>query len=94
MTQTNLTRPQALSRIDPTLRGAAIELGVVEFRTGALRAEWEHANLLAAERAAAVDTVESRSIAGPDDQQLGLRLYRGITGSPHRSWCTPTAAAS
>ena len=56
MTQTNLTRPQALSRIDPTLREAAIELGVVEFRTETLRAEREHANLRAAERAAAADT--------------------------------------
>jgi acetyl esterase/lipase len=84
MTQTNLTRPQALSRIDPTLREAAIELGVVEFRTETLRAEREHANLRAAERAAAADTdgvaVESRSIAGPDGRQLGLRLYRGVTG--------------
>jgi acetyl esterase/lipase len=86
MTQTNLARPQALSRIDPALREAAIELGVVEFRTEALRAEREHANLRAAERAAAVDTdgvtVESRSIAGPDGRRLGLRLYRGVTGSP------------
>jgi acetyl esterase len=86
MTQTNLTRPQGLNRIDPVLRDAAIELGVVEFRAETLPAEREQANLLAAQRAAAVDTdgvaVESRSIPGPDGQQLGLRLYRGRTGSP------------
>jgi acetyl esterase len=86
MTQTNLTRPQGLNRIDPALREAAIELGIVEFRAETLPAEREHANLLAAERAAAVDTdgvtVESRSIVGPDGRQLGLRLYRGVTGSP------------
>lgn len=86
MTKTNLTRPQGLNRIDPVLRDAAIELGVVEFRAETLPAEREEANLLAAQRAAAVDTdgvaVESRSIPGPDGQQLGLRLYRGRTGSP------------
>lgn len=86
MTQTNLARPQGLNRVDPALREAAIELGVVEFRAETLPAEREHANLLAAERAAAVDTdgvtIESRSIVGPDGRQLGLRLYRGITGSP------------
>ncbi len=84
MTQTNLTRPQGLNRIDPVLREAAIELGVVEFRAETLPAEREHANLRAAQRAAAVDTggsdviaIESRSIAGPDGQQLDLRFYRG-----------------
>jgi acetyl esterase/lipase len=86
MTQSNLTRPQGLNRIDPTLREAAIGLGVVEFRAETLAVEREHANLLAAERPAAVDadgvTVESRSIAGPDGGQLGLRLYRGVTRSP------------
>jgi len=86
MTQTNLTRPQGLNRIDPVLREAAIELGVVEFRADTLPAERENANLLAARRAAAVDTdgvtVESRSIAGPGGQQLGLRLYRGPIESP------------
>ncbi|HWT50058.1 MAG TPA: alpha/beta hydrolase [Mycobacterium sp.] len=86
MTQTNLTRPQGLNRIDPVLREAAIELGIVEFRTETLPTEREHANLLAAQRAAAVDaegvTIESRSIAGPDGQQLGLRLYRGLTDAP------------
>jgi len=86
MTQTNLTRPQGLNRIDPVLRDAAIELGVVEFRAETLAAEREQANLRAAERAAAVDTdgvtVESRSIPGPDGQQLDLRLYRGRTRSP------------
>ncbi len=86
MTQTNLTRPQGLNRIDPVLREAAVELGVVEFRAETLPVEREQANLRAAQRAAAVDTdsitVESRSIPGPDDQQLGLRLYRGLTESP------------
>lgn len=86
MTQTNLARPQGLNRIDPVLRDAAIELGVVEFRAETLGAEREHANLLAARRAAAADTdgvtVESRFIAGPDGLQLGLRLYRGRTRSP------------
>ncbi|MGB8391863.1 alpha/beta hydrolase, partial [Mycobacterium sp.] len=89
MTQTNLTRPQGLNRIDPVLREAAVELGVVEFRAETLPAEREYANLRAAQRAAAVDTdgsdavaIESRSIAGPGGQQLGLRLYRGPTESP------------
>jgi acetyl esterase/lipase len=81
MTQTDLTRPQGLNRIDPVLREAAIELGIVEFRVETLPAEREHASRLAAERAAAVDTdgvaVESRSIAGPGGQQLNLRFYRG-----------------
>jgi acetyl esterase/lipase len=86
MTQTNLMRPQGLTRIDPVLREAAIDLGVVEFRAETLPAERKEADARAAERAAAVDTdgvaVESRSIAGPDGQQLGLRLYRGGSGSP------------
>jgi len=85
MTQTNLTRPQGLARIDPVLREAAIELGVVEFRAETLPAERKQANLRAAQRAATVDTngvaIESRSIAGPDGQRLGLRLYRGLTES-------------
>jgi acetyl esterase/lipase len=86
MTQTNLARPQGLNRIDPVLREAAIELGVVEFHAETLPSERERANLLAAQRAAAVDTrgvtVESRAIAGPDGHRLGLRMYRGHTGSP------------
>jgi acetyl esterase len=86
MTQTNLTRPQGLTRIDPVLREAAMELGVVEFRAETLATEREQVNLRAAQRAAAVDTggvaVQSRSIAGPDGQQLGVRLYRGRCGSP------------
>jgi acetyl esterase len=86
MTQTNLVRPQGLTRIDPVLRGAAVELGVVEFRAETLPAEREHANLRAAARAAAADTrgvaVESRSIGGWDGQRLGLRLYRGAAPSP------------
>lgn len=86
MTQTNLSRPQGLNRIDPVLRDAAIELGVVEFRAETLPAERKEADARAAERAAATDTdgvaVESRSIAGPDGQELSLRLYRGGTDSP------------
>lgn len=86
MTQTNLSRPQGLNRIDPVLREAAIELGVVEFRDETLPAERERANLRAAERAAAVDTegvaVETRTIPGADGRPLDLRLYRGRTGSP------------
>jgi acetyl esterase len=88
MTQTNLTRPQGLGRIDPALRDTAAGLGIVEFRDESLAAERDHADRVAAERAAAVDasgvTVESRSIEGPDGQPLGLRLYRGQTG-PARS---------
>lgn len=85
MTQTNLARPHGLTRIDPVLRDAAVELGAFEFRAETLAAEREHANLLAAQRAAAADTsgvsIDSRSIAGPGGQ-LGLRLYRGDTESP------------
>src|SRR6476660_5436268 len=86
MTQTNVARPQGLSRLDPALRDAAAGLGIVEFRVETLPAEREQANRLAAERAAAVDTagvsVESRSIPGPGGRQLGLRLYRGAAQSP------------
>lgn len=85
MTQTNLTRPQGLSRIDPALRDAAAELDIVEFLTETLPAERERANRVAAERAAAADTagvvVESRTISGPDAGQLDIRLYRGTTES-------------
>lgn len=85
MTQTNLARPHGLNRIDPVLRDAAIDLGAFEFRAETLPAEREHANLLAARRAAAVDTtgvaIDSRSIAGPDGRPLDLRLYRGHSGS-------------
>jgi acetyl esterase len=81
MTQTSLTRPQGLNRLDPVLRDAAIEQGVVEFRAETLSAEREHANRLAAQRAGAVDpdgiAIESRSIDGPGGRQLGLRFYRG-----------------
>lgn len=80
MTQLDVTRPQGLNRIDPVLREAAIELGVAEFRAETLPAEREHANQLAARRAAAVDTagvaIESRSVTGPGGQ-LNLRFYRG-----------------
>lgn len=89
MTQANLTRPQGLTRIDPVLREAATALGVAEFRTETLPAEREHANRLAAERAAAVDaagvTVETRTIAGPGGHQLTLRLYRGPNLDPAES---------
>jgi len=85
MTQTNLTRPQGLSRIDPALREAAAALGVVEFRVETLPAEREKANRMAAERSAAADTtgvdVESRSIARSEGGQLNLRIYRAYTGS-------------
>jgi acetyl esterase len=84
MTQTNLTRPQGLSRIDPALRDTAATLGIVEFLTETLAAEREQANRAAAEHAAAVDssgvTIESRSIAGPDGDPLELRLYRSSQG--------------
>jgi acetyl esterase len=86
MTQTNLTRPQGLNRIDPVLREVAIELGVVEFRAETLSAEREHANRLAAERVAAAEVkavetavpIETRSIDGPDGRPLNLRFYRGV----------------
>ena len=85
MTQTNLTRPQGLGRIDPELRDAATALGLVEFSAETLPAERDQADRAAAERAAAVDatgvTVESRSIPGPDGGQLQLRLYRGRTAA-------------
>jgi acetyl esterase/lipase len=81
MTQTNLTRPQGLNRIDPALRDAAIEHGIFEFRAETLPAEREQADRLAAERAAAVDTsgvaVETRSITGPGGHRLNLRFYWG-----------------
>lgn len=81
MTQTNVTRPQSLSRIDPALRDAAAELGIVEFSLETLPAEREHANRVAADRAAGVDTtgvtIDDRSITGTDGQQVNLRLYRG-----------------
>ncbi|ORB83317.1 alpha/beta hydrolase [Mycobacterium kansasii] len=88
MTQTNLARPQGLSRIDPALRDAAAALGVVEFSAETLSGEREHANRVAAERAAAIEaaglggvSVESGDIAGPTATRLGLRLYRGGGGS-------------
>lgn len=87
MTQTNLARPQGLSRIDPALRDTAAALGIVEFSAETLSAERQHADRVAAERAAAVDaggagvSIESRYIAGPDGGRLGLRLYRGGSGS-------------
>src|ERR1700754_3921193 len=81
MTQTNVTRPQGLSRIDPALRDTAAEVGVVEFRAETLPAERERADRAAAERAAGADTdgvsIESRSIDGPEGGRLNLRLYRG-----------------
>jgi acetyl esterase len=87
MTQTNLTRPQGLNRIDPVLREAATELGVAEFRAESLSAEREHANRLAADRVAAAEAagaesamvIETRSIDGPEGRPLNLRLYRGVS---------------
>src|SRR5271163_1366283 len=87
MTQTNLTRPQGLNRIDPVLREAANGLGVVEFRAESLSAEREHANRLAAERVAAAEveaaessiSIETRSIDRPDGRPLDLRFYRGVS---------------
>ncbi|WP_156685878.1 alpha/beta hydrolase [Mycobacterium sp. Marseille-P9652] len=85
MTPGNHQRPQGLNRIDPVLREAATELGVVEFRAETLPAERERAGIRAARRAAAADTagvtVESRSIAGPGGP-LGIRLYRGSVPAP------------
>lgn len=84
-TEANRTRPQGLSRIDPALRDVAAMLDIVEYRTETLPTERDHANRLAAERAAAVDagsvTIETCSIAGPGGQRLDLRLYRGVTKS-------------
>ena len=87
MTQTNLTRPQGLNRIDPVLREAAIGLGVAEFRAESLSVEREHANRLAAERVAAAEVeapesavaIETRSIDGPGGRPLSLRFYRGVS---------------
>jgi acetyl esterase len=80
-TDTNLTRPQGLSRIDPALRDTAARLDIADFRLETLLAERDRADRTAAERAAAVNTagvaIESRSMAGPDGQRLDLRLYRG-----------------
>jgi acetyl esterase len=81
-TQTNFTRPQGLSRIDPVLRDTAAGLDIVDFRVESLPAERDRADRRAAERAAAVDTtgvaIESRSITVPGGQRLDLRLYRGL----------------
>src|SRR5262249_51448028 len=81
MTQTNLTRPQGLNRIDPVLRDAAAELGVFDFRAESLATERDRANRLAAERAAATGgggvAIEARSGPRPDGGQLDLRLYFG-----------------
>jgi acetyl esterase len=79
-------RPRGISRIDPALRAAAAGLELAEFRTESLPGERERANRLAAERAAAVDAtdvhIEDRAVAGPDGEQLVLRLYRGPGTSP------------
>jgi acetyl esterase len=81
-------RPRGIGRIDPALRDTAAGLEIAEFRTESLPAERERANRLAADRAAAVDTagvhIENRAVAGPDGEQLGLRLYRGpaISAAP------------
>jgi acetyl esterase len=74
-------RPRGIGRIDPALRDAAAGLEIAEFRTESLPAERARADALAADRAAAADStdvqIEDRAIAGPDGEQLGLRLYRG-----------------
>ncbi len=76
-----VTRPKGIGRIDPALREAAAALDIAEFRAESLSAERERADRLAADRAAAIDAagvqVENRTISGPGDGQLGLRLYRG-----------------
>jgi acetyl esterase len=76
-----VTRPKGIGRIDPALREAAAALDIAEFRAESLSAERERADRLAADRAAAIDVagvqVENRTISGPDNGQLGLRLYRG-----------------
>ena len=76
MTQTNLTRPQGLNRIDPVLREAAIELGIVEFRTETLPTEREHANLLAAQR-----DLAGCLPAGPNSNVVDFS-FGGISGTP------------
>jgi acetyl esterase len=85
MTQTNVTRPQGLSRLDPALRDAAAALGIAEFSSESLPAERESATREAAQRAATVDTsgvvVDDRSIPGPDGAPLRVRLYRGPSES-------------
>jgi acetyl esterase len=79
------TRPRGISRIDPALRDAAAGMEIAEFRTESLPAERARADVLAADRAAAVDTtdvqIEDRAIVGPDGERLGLRLYRGPANS-------------
>jgi acetyl esterase len=76
-----VTRPKGIGRIDPALREAAAALDIAEFRAESLSAERERADRLAADRAAAIDAagvqVENRTISGPGNGQLGLRLYRG-----------------
>jgi acetyl esterase len=76
-----VTRPKGIGRIDPALREAAAALDIAEFRTESLSAERERADRLAADRAAAIDAggvqVENRTISGPGDGQVRLRLYRG-----------------
>jgi acetyl esterase len=83
---TEATRPRGISRIDPALRDTAAGLDIVEFRTESLPAERQRADQVAAERAAAVDAgdvqIEERTLAGPDGEQLRLRLYRGPAESP------------
>ncbi|MBX9638339.1 MAG: alpha/beta hydrolase [Mycobacteriaceae bacterium] len=85
MTQTNLTRPQGLGRIDPELRDAASALPMPEFSAESLPAERERADRAAAERAAVVDTtgvsVEPRSVPAPDGGELNVRFYRGATAT-------------
>jgi acetyl esterase len=84
-TEANVERPQGLSRIDPAVRDAAAALDVFEFGTESLVAERARAEGLAAQRAAGVDAtgvaIESCFIAGPTNQPLGVRVYRGTIES-------------
>jgi acetyl esterase len=78
-------RPRGISRIDPALRDAAAGLEIAEFQIESLPAERARADQLAADRAAAADPtdvqIEDHAVAGPDGEQLGLRLYRGPVAS-------------
>ncbi len=84
-TEANRSRPQGLGRIDPALREVAAALELAEYRNETLAAERDHANRLAAQRAAAVDVgsvaIDTCTIAGPSGDRLDLRLYRDRTKS-------------
>jgi acetyl esterase len=84
-TETNLEKPQGLSRIDPALRATAAALDVYEFRAESLKSERAFADAVSAQRAAAADTagvkIDSWLIPGPTGAQLDLRIYRGTAES-------------